>query len=95
MEERLFQEQKKALQNGMRIAPIRQVLPKFQAFEHWHMQLEINLHLFVYGYQTWQIETEIIYCFSFAKRYQPRVETSVKLATKVSCSSTFAEFSFL
>ena len=35
------------------------------------------------------------YCFSFAKLYQSRVETSVKLATKVSCSSTFAKFSFL
>ena len=30
VEERLFQEKKKVLQNGMRIAPIRQVLPKLQ-----------------------------------------------------------------
>ena len=34
VEGRLFQEQKKALQNGTRIAPIRQVLPKLQDFEH-------------------------------------------------------------
>ena len=36
-----------------------------------------------------------MYCFSFAKIFQPRVETYAKLATKVSCSSTFAKFSFL
>ena len=34
-------------------------------------------------------------CFSFAKLYQPRVETSVKLVAKVSCSSTFAKSSCL
>ena len=55
----------------MLIVPIRQLLPKLQGFEHQHMQLEItaSLHFFVYGYQTQQIETEIIDCFSFTKLY--------------------------
>ena len=34
----------------MRIAPIRQVLPKLQGFEH--KQITASLHLFIYGYQT-------------------------------------------
>ena len=38
---------------------------------------------------------QIIYCFSFAEHYHLGVKTSVKLATKVSCSSTFAILSFL
>ena len=58
------------------------------------MYQRYGLHLFVYGYQTKQIETDHL-LLSFAKLYQPRVETSVKLSTKVSCSSTFKKFSFL
>ena len=44
--------EKKALQNGMRIAPILQVSLKLQGFENQYMQLEItaSLHHFVYGY---------------------------------------------
>ena len=34
VEERLFQELKKALPNGMQIMLIRQVLPKLECFEH-------------------------------------------------------------
>ena len=78
------------------IVLICQVLPKFQGFEYWHVQLEItaSLHLFDYDIKP-NRSRQIIYCFSFTKLYQPRKETFVKLATKVSCSSTFEKFSFL
>ena len=50
--EAYFKSREKALQNGMRIAPTRQVSPKLQGFECLYMQLEVtaSLHLFVYGY---------------------------------------------
>ena len=59
------------------------------------MQLEIRASLHLSFTDTKPSRSsQINHCFSFVKLHQPRVETSVKLATKVSCSSTFAKLSF-
>ena len=60
------------------------------------MQLEIRASLhytFSFTNTKPSRSRQIIYCFSFVKLHQPRVETSVKLASKVSCFSAFAKLS--
>ena len=84
----------------MRISPICQVLPKLQGFEHQLAYATGNklAPLCLRIPNLADRNTKFIYCFSFAKFYQPRVETYVKLATKVSCPRLvlhFEKFSFL